>query len=107
MIGYLLHKNGLPVLTIVAFTVWTPSVQPEDVPAESSSEELLEDDDQAFWQQDPPTDSRAFMSTIWRGMKKIFRGQVKLQKQVEEQDESAFWQQDPPADSRAFMSTIW
>ena len=34
--------------------VWTPSVQPEDAPAESSSEELLEDDDDpAFWQQDP------------------------------------------------------
>ena len=25
------------------------------------------------------------MSTIWRGMKKIFRGQIKLRKQVEEQ----------------------
>ena len=34
--------------------VWTPSVQPEDAPAESSSEELLADnDDSAFWQQDP------------------------------------------------------
>jgi len=45
--------------------VWTPSVQPEDTSTESSSEELLEDDDDpAFWQHDPPTDSRAFMSTI-------------------------------------------
>ena len=43
--------------------VLTPSVQPEDAQAESSSEELLEDDDDpAFWQQTPPTDSRAFMS---------------------------------------------
>ena len=66
--------------------VWTPSVQPEDVPVVSSSEESLEEgDDPAFWQQDPPTDSRAFMSTIWRGMKKIFRGQVRLRKKVEEQ----------------------
>ena len=48
--------------------------------------ELLEEEDEpAFWQQDPPTDSRAFMSIIWRGMKKIFRGQVRLRKQVEEQ----------------------
>ena len=66
--------------------VWTPSVQPKDTSTESSSEELLEDDDNpTFWQQDPPTDSRAFMSTIWRGMKKIFKGQVRLQKKVEEQ----------------------
>jgi len=35
-------------------SIWTPSVQPEDAPAESSSEDLLEDaDDPAFWQQDP------------------------------------------------------
>ena len=53
---------------------------------ESSSEESLEEEDEpAFWHQDPPTDSRAFMSTILRGMKKIFRGQVRLRKQVEEQ----------------------
>ena len=46
-------------------TVWTPSVQPKDAKAETSSEELLEEgDDLAFWQQPPPTDSRAFMSTI-------------------------------------------
>ena len=61
--------------------VWTPSVQPEDAPTESSSEELLEDDDDpAFWQQDPPANSRTFMSTIRRGIKKIFRGQVRLRK---------------------------
>ena len=31
--------------------VWTPSIQPEDAPDESSSEKLLEDDDDpAFWQ---------------------------------------------------------
>ena len=34
--------------------VWTPSVQSEDAPVESSSEELLEEEDEpAFWQQDP------------------------------------------------------
>jgi len=66
--------------------VWTPSVQSKDAPVESSSEELLEEEDEpAFWQQDLPADSRAFMSTIWRGMKKIFRGQIRLRKQVEEQ----------------------
>ena len=66
--------------------VWTPSVQPEDVPVESSSEESLQEEDEPeFWRQDPPTDSRAFMSTIWKGMKKIFRGQVRLRKKVEEQ----------------------
>ena len=65
--------------------VWTPSVQPEDVSAESSSEELLEEDDEpAFWQQPPPTDSRAFMSFIWKGMKKNFKGQISLRKQMEE-----------------------
>ena len=53
---------------------------------ESFSEELLEEEDEpAFWQQDPPADSHAFMSTIWRGMKMIFRGQIILLKQVEEQ----------------------
>ena len=67
--------------------VWTPSVQSEDVPVESSLEELLEEEDEpAFWQHDPPADSRAFMSTICRGMKKIFRGQIRLRKQVAEQN---------------------
>jgi len=62
--------------------VWTPSIQSENIPVESSSEELLEEaDEPAFWQQDPPADSRAFMSTIWWGMKKIFRGQTRLGKQ--------------------------
>jgi len=57
--------------------VWIPNVQPEDAQAESSSEELLEkDDDPAFWQQPLPTDSRAFMSSIWRGMKEILRGRL-------------------------------
>ena len=33
----------------------TPSVQSEDVPVESSSEESLEEEDEpAFWRQDPP-----------------------------------------------------
>ena len=66
--------------------IWTPSLQPKDAQAESSSEELLdEEDDPAFWQQTPPTDSRAFMSATWKGMKKNFKGQVRLRKQVEEQ----------------------
>ena len=65
--------------------VWTPSFQPEDAQAESSSEELLEEDDEpAFWQQPLPTDSRAFMSSIWKGMKKIFKGQIRLRRQIEE-----------------------
>ena len=35
--------------------VWTPSVQPEDIPVESSSEESLEEEDEPqFWRQDPP-----------------------------------------------------
>jgi len=66
--------------------VWTPTVQPEDVPVESSSEESLEEEDEPeFWRHDPPAESRAFMSSIWKGMKKIFRGQVRLRKKVEEQ----------------------
>ena len=37
--------------------IWNPSVQPVDVLTQSSSEELLEeDDDPAFWQQAQPTD---------------------------------------------------
>ena len=67
--------------TVVFMQSGPPSVQSEDAPVESSSEELLEEEDEpAFWQQDPPTDSRAFMSTIWRGMKKIFWGQIRLRK---------------------------
>jgi len=66
--------------------LWTPSAQPENVPVESSSEESLEEiDEPQFWRQDPPTESRTFMSTMWKGMKKIFRGQVRLRKKVEEQ----------------------
>jgi len=59
--------------------VWTFTVQSEDIPAESSSEEQLEEEDEPeFWRQPPPTDSRAFMSSIWKGMKKIFKGQTRL-----------------------------
>ena len=66
-------------------TVWTLCVQPEDAQAEFSSEKLLEEDDEhAFWHQPPSTDSRAFMSSIWKGMKKIFKGQIRLRKQIEE-----------------------
>ena len=65
--------------------VWTPSVQPKDIPVASSEESFEEEDEPEFWRQDPPADSRAFMSTIWKGMKKIFRGHVRLRKKVEEQ----------------------
>jgi len=64
--------------------VWTPTVHTEHV--ESSSEESLDDEDEPeFWRQEPPVESRTFMSTIWKGMKKIFRGQVRLRKKMEEE----------------------
>ena len=45
--------------------IWTLAVQPENIPAESSSEELLEEEDEPdFWHQPPPTESRAFISSI-------------------------------------------
>jgi len=66
--------------------VWTPTVMIEDVPAESSLKEQSEEEDEsAFWQQPPPSDTKTFMSSIWKGMKKIFKGQAKLRKKVEEQ----------------------
>ena len=53
-------------------SIWTPTVQLEDVPAESSSEEHMdEEDDPHFWQQPPPTETHAFMSSIWKGMKRF------------------------------------
>jgi len=65
------------VRTTVVYTPYGPPiVQPENVPAESPFEELLEEDEPAFWQQPPPIDSRAFMSSIWTDMKKIFKGQI-------------------------------
>ena len=67
---------------------WTPTVQPEDIPAESSSEKLLEEEDEPdFWRHPPPAESCAFMSSIWKDMKKIFKGQIQLKKQMEEQSE--------------------
>jgi len=66
--------------------LWTPSALHENVPVESSSEEsLAEIDEPQFWRQEPPTDTRSFMSSIWKGMKKIFKGQVRLKKKVEEE----------------------
>ena len=83
---FIAHERATSAYNSCLHAVWTPSVQPEDVPVESSSEESLEEEDEpAFWHQDPPADSHAFMSTIWRGMKKILRGQVRLRNQVEEQ----------------------
>jgi len=62
-------------------SIWTPAVQVEDVLAESSSEEQRdEEDDPEFLQQPPPSNSTAFMSFIWKGMKKIFKGQIKLRR---------------------------
>jgi len=66
--------------------IWTHTVQPEDIPADSSSEEqLAEEDEPEFWRQPPPIDSRAFMSSIWKGMKKIFKVQTRLRRQIERQ----------------------
>ena len=77
MTGYVLHQNGQLAHTTA---VYMP-LEPEDAQAESSSEELLEEDDEPiFCQQPPPTDSRAFMSSIWKCMKKIFKGQIRLKK---------------------------
>ena len=68
--------------------IWIPTVQPEDVPAESSSKELLEEEDEPdFWRHPPLAESRAFMSFIWKGMKKIFKRQIWHKKQMEEQSE--------------------
>ena len=38
-----------------------------------------------FGGRTPPHDTHTFMSSIWKGMKKIFRGQVRLRKKMEEQ----------------------
>ena len=65
--------------------VWTPSVQPEDAQAVSSSDKLLEEMMTRLFGSRPYPRFRAFMSTIWKGMKKIFKGQVRLKKQMEEQ----------------------
>ena len=55
-------------------------------PAKSSFEGLLEkDDEHEFWRQPLPSDSRAFMSSILRGMKKFIKEQIRLRKQIEEQ----------------------
>jgi len=57
----------------------------EDVPAKSSSEEQSEEEDEgAFWHQPPLSDTKTFMSSIWKGMKKIFKGRAKLREKVEE-----------------------
>ena len=65
-------------------SIWTPTVQLEDVPAESSSEEHMdEEDDPHFWHQPPLIETHAFMSSIWTGMKKIFRGQIRLRRRLE------------------------
>ena len=54
--------------------LWTPTDLGEDVPAESSLEDQMEEeDDPEFWQQPPPSNSTAFMSSIWKGMKKILK----------------------------------
>jgi len=65
-------------------SVWTPTILSEDVPADSSSEEQLEEEDEPdFWCQPPPTYTHSFMFIIWKGMRKIFRGQTRLRRQME------------------------
>ena len=60
-------------------SIWTSAVQVEDVPTESSSEEQMEEeDDPEFWQQPSTSNSTAFMSSIWKSMKKIFKGQTQV-----------------------------
>ena len=82
---YVVAERPTSSYTGCLHALWTPSAQPEDIPVESSSEESLEEvDEPQFWRQDPPTESQAFMSAVWKGMKKIFRGQVRLRKKVEE-----------------------
>jgi len=62
-------------------SIWTPTIQLEDVPAESSSEEQMDaEDEPQFWREPPPTETNAFMSSIWKGIKKIFRGQIRLRR---------------------------
>jgi len=83
---YVVAEKPTSAYTGCLHALWTPRAQPEDIPVESSSEESLEEEDEPqFWRQDPPHDTHAFMSSIWKGMKKIFRGQVRLRKKVEEQ----------------------
>ena len=66
-------------------SVWTPTVLPEDVPIESSLDEQKEQEvEPELWRQLPPTNSHAFMSFCWKGMKNIFRGQIRLRKQEEQ-----------------------
>ena len=45
-----------------------------------------EEDDPHFWQQPPPTETHVFMSSIWKGIKKIFKGQIRLRRQLDAQD---------------------
>jgi len=47
---------------------------------------MEEEDDPEFWQQSPPSNSTAFMSSIWKDMKKIFKRQIKLRRQLDEQN---------------------
>ena len=68
-------------------SIWTLTVQFEDVPTESSLEEQIDTEDEPqFWWQPPPTEINAFMSSIWKGMKKIFRGQIRMRRQLEDQN---------------------
>ena len=69
-------------------SILTPTVLPKDDLAESSSEEQMKEEDESdFWRQPPLTKTRAFMCSIWKGMKKIFRGHIPLRRQMEEQNE--------------------
>jgi len=47
---------------------------------------MEEEDDPELWRQPTPSNSTAFMSFIWKGMKNIFKGQIKLRRQFDEQN---------------------
>ena len=42
------------------------------------------EDEPQFWRQPPPIETNAFMSSIWKGMRKVFRGQIRLSRQLED-----------------------
>ena len=48
---FVAQEKAISAYNSCLHAVWIPSVKSEDVPVESSSEELLEEeDDPAFWQ---------------------------------------------------------
>jgi len=49
---------------------WTPDMLQEHVTIASSSSSELKDEDDEFFDQEPPKDNQAFMKLIWKGIKK-------------------------------------